>query len=73
MGLRRDIDWRAREDAAVRSLTCPLRGNMPARSVESVLGDVERLLAALSIAPPYVLVGHTGPQERNAVARGMPA
>lgn len=34
-------------------------GRVPARTVADILGDLERLLVALALAPPYVLVGHS--------------
>jgi pimeloyl-ACP methyl ester carboxylesterase len=34
-------------------------GNTPARTVSDVLTDLEKLLAALALKPPYVFVGHS--------------
>ena len=39
--------------------SAPQSGDMPARSVSDVLGDLEKLLAALALKPPYLLVGHS--------------
>src|SRR5215510_1104584 len=37
----------------------PPKGHLPTRSVLDVLADLEKVLAALAIGPPYVLVGHS--------------
>jgi pimeloyl-ACP methyl ester carboxylesterase len=37
----------------------PSGGKVSARSVSDVLADLEKLLAALSLKPPYVFVGHS--------------
>jgi pimeloyl-ACP methyl ester carboxylesterase len=37
----------------------PATGPLPPRSLTDVLADLERLLAALALKPPYVFVGHS--------------
>jgi pimeloyl-ACP methyl ester carboxylesterase len=37
----------------------PPRGHTPARSLPDILTDLEKLLTALTLTPPYVLVGHS--------------
>jgi pimeloyl-ACP methyl ester carboxylesterase len=37
----------------------PLKGRLPRRSVLDMVAELERLLEALTLSPPYVLVGHS--------------
>ena len=67
------VEARARVVRYDRRRAAPA-GAVPARTAADMVGDLRKLLAALEISPPYVLVGHSwGGVVARTFAHGYPA